>query len=160
MDRLALAADARRGNVAAIRALHGLDAPASIDPSVLPAWTAAGADWREALTPPRRPTRAGGIDYFRLHALGLDRIDELVREWLPDGSEIATDTGWIAWRGRRLGLASPVDTDLLTGRWDQPASGRGGHDLVSLRAFIDGTRMGRAARDLAAWLKAGLHRAA
>lgn len=162
MDRPALAAAARRGDVARMRELHGIDAAlVRLEPGLQAAWAEAGREWSERLNPPRRPVRPGGIDFVRLHALALDRLDDLLADMLPEGSDVVTADGWIAWRGRRPGHASPVDVDLLIGRWDQYDTGRGGHDLVSLRAFLDdGSTMGRAARSLAAWLKVGLHRAA
>ena len=76
--------------------------------------------------PWQHPVAIGDIDYFAMHALLLDLIDEVVSRLLPVGRRHSGAT----WRGRRTPAAPEITVCLLTGRWWAPA--RRGHDLVGV----------------------------
>lgn len=107
---------------------------------------------RESLfTPPIIPyTPPGKIDFFRIHALALDRLGDLLAVLLPTGTE-TDDARWLGCHPDRPML---VSVSLLSGCWDEPNTGRAGRDLVSLTAHCCGLSQAAAARRLAAWLGA------
>lgn len=92
----------------------------------------------------------GQIDFFRIHALALDRLGDVLTLLLPDGAETA-DAFWIGSHPERPKL---VKVSLLSGAWEELDSGRTGRDLVSLTANQFGLKQAIAARRLAAWLGA------
>jgi hypothetical protein len=119
-------------------------------------WSAANAEFRRRLFPqgepgPRAPT-PGRIDFGRIHAFALDRLTDLLALVLPIGVETASATGAWVWLGSHRDRPVIVAVNLLTGAWDEPVTGQGGPDLVSLTAHLFGLRPVEAARRLAAWL--------
>jgi hypothetical protein len=80
--------------------------------------------------PWQRHVEIGDIDYFAMHALLLDLIDEVVVRLLPIGRRHSGAT----WRGRRAPAAPEITVCLLTGRWWAPT--RQGRDLVGLLAYV------------------------
>jgi hypothetical protein len=118
-------------------------------------WTAAADEFCRRMFPddPRRKPapRRTGLDFGRVNAFALDRLDELLTLVLPIGAEIATPAGRLAWEGWHPDRKIIVRVNLLTGAWDEPVTGLGGRDLVSLAAHILGLQQIQAARQLAAW---------
>ena len=94
------------------------------------------------------PSTPGRLDFWRIHALALDRLADLLAAFLPVGSETA-DACWEGWHPQRYVL---VRVCLLSGAWSEPSTGRSGPDLVSLIAHLFGLRQGAAAARLARWL--------
>lgn len=96
--------------------------------------------------PWKRTVPPGQLDFWRIHAFALDQLDDLLAVLLPNGTrEGAT---WGGWHPDRPGM---VNVCLLGGAWDEPGTGRGGRDLVSLVAYLGGLGQGQAARWLASW---------
>ena len=139
-----------------IRALH-FGPPSDWD-------TAGDQDWQRFIAiaaaaqppPPKRYVPPGGIDFFRLNALALDRMDELLRDILPDGHEGPTDAGHWAWHGSHPQRRELVQVDLMVGAWTEPNTGKSGKDLLSLCAHLFGVSNGRAAHLMADWLDVGV----
>lgn len=101
--------------------------------------------------PWKRPLRPGQMDFWRIHAFALDRLDELLELLLPEGAEGITNRGIVAWTGWHPDRPTIVVVNLLTGAWDEPQTGRGGADLIGLVAHLCGLGQGQAARWLADW---------
>jgi hypothetical protein len=99
---------------------------------------------RDRLLPWEKPV--GIINWWRIHAYALDRIDEILPLALPDGDLTEEDD----WRGRHDEGAPWFIVNRLTGTWSEPASG--GSDLAGLIAAIYGISMRRAAIKLASQL--------
>jgi hypothetical protein len=97
---------------------------------------------RSKVLPWDRPVPVGRIDFWKVHAYGLDRLDELIGCLLPDGDLVENDT---AWRGRLDDRSPWIIVSLLSGAWSDPASGRRGDDLVSLVAHVLRMKPGRVA---------------
>jgi hypothetical protein len=118
--------------------------------------SAANAEFRRRLFPhgepgPRAPM-PGQIDFGRVHAFALDRLSELLVLVLPIGTESPSPTGAWVWLGSHPDRPIIVAINLLTGAWDEPTTGHGGRDLVSLVAHLFALRPVEAACRLAAWL--------
>jgi len=124
-------------------------------------WSAAGEGFRSRLdaaawprgAPWKRPLRPGALDFWHVHAHALDQLDELLGALLPHGARGRTELGSIAWIGSHPDRPETVQVCLLTGRWHEPATGRGGPDLISLVAYLTGQGQGQAARWLARFCK-------
>lgn len=120
-------------------------------------WAAAGEGFRARLdaaawprgAPWKRPLRPGGLDFWHIHAHALDQLDDLLGALLPHGATGRTELGSIAWIGSHPDRPETVQVCLLTGRWNEPRTGRGGPDLVGLVAYLTGESQGTAARWLA-----------
>ena len=106
--------------------------------------------WPKGL-PWERRIRPGDIDFWRIHAFGLEVLDELLSILLPIGAEGFTTLGSLAWIGSHPDRSTVVAVNLLTGAWDDPVIGAGGPDLISLVAHLAGIGQGQAARWLAEW---------
>jgi hypothetical protein len=91
----------------------------------------------------------GRLDFFRIHALAWDRIDDVIGWFLPEGREV----GGAYWEGHHPLRPEMVRVNLLTGAWAEPNTGRSGQDLVSLVAYLFGLKQGAAASALARKLK-------
>jgi hypothetical protein len=102
------------------------------------------------LTAPWQPPAStpGRIDFWRINALALDRLGDVVTTFLPVGGE--TDDAF--WEGYHPERPSMVRVSLLTGAWTEPNTGRSGTDIVSLIGHLFGLRQGLAAARLARWL--------
>jgi hypothetical protein len=121
-------------------------------------WSIAGAEFRRhidddirkrapgGVLPQERKVAVGQIDYFKVHAYALDRLDELLGTVLPDGD--FTDNG-TAWRGRHDERAHWITVSLLSGEWFDPIARKRGNDLVGLIADVYRMSRRRAAIRLA-----------
>ncbi len=83
-------------------------------------------------------------DYREIAERALLSAEILVPSWLPDGRRRGNE--WVALNptraDRRLGSFS---INLRTGRWADFAIGDSGGDLISLRAYLDGSTQRQAA---------------
>lgn len=93
--------------------------------------------------------KPGRLDFFRIHALALDRIEDVIDWFLPEGR----DVGGAYWEGHHSLRPEMVRVNLLTGAWAEPNTGQSGQDLVSLVAHLFGMKQGAAAAALARKLK-------
>jgi hypothetical protein len=106
----------------------------------------------EKVKPPPRSRgwrrSAGHIDFARINAAALAVLPTLLRRWLPDGNR--TGNEWIALNPRRADRRpGSFKVNLRSGAWADFATGDKGGDVVSLAAFIAGTKQTEAARNLA-----------
>jgi hypothetical protein len=105
--------------------------------------------------PPEIPqVQPGRIDFFRIHALALDWLGDLLAAVLP----IGTETDDARWQGCHPDRPLLVTVSLLSGCWEECSTGRAGRDLVSLTAHLLGITQAAAARQLAEWLGAEVRR--
>lgn len=90
------------------------------------------------------------VDFARVKADALQRVDAVLRDWLPDGKREGRE--WVA-RNPTRADARPGSfaVNLDTGRWSDFATGDKGGDLISLVAYLDGSDNLTAARKLAAF---------
>lgn len=120
-------------------------------------WSEAGKGFRARLdaaawprgAPWKQQPRAGGLDFWHIHAHALDQLDDVLGALLPHGATGRTELGSIAWIGSHPDRPETVQVCLLTGRWHEPGTGRGGPDLVGLVAYLTGQGQGQAVRWLA-----------
>lgn len=120
-------------------------------------WSDAGEGFRTRLdtsawprgAPWKRTLGTGGLDVWHVHAHSLDRLDDLLSALLPHGSEGITDLGNVAWIGWHPNRLETMQVCLVTGGWHEPATGRGGPDLVGLVGYLTGQDQGQATRWLA-----------
>jgi hypothetical protein len=96
--------------------------------------------------------RPGELDFWRIHALALDRLGDVIGWFLPEGVE--TDDGY--WQGLHPDRPILIRVSLLTGKWTEPISGRSGADLVSLVAHLFAISQPKAAAALARKLGANV----
>jgi hypothetical protein len=105
--------------------------------------------YRGHVLPWERNVEAGQIDYWKVHAFALDRLDEILTAVLPQGDFVDAGT---AWRGRHDDHAPWIIVSLMTGAWSEPATGKRGDDLVGLISRIYKMSPRRTAIRLAGWL--------
>ena len=68
----------------------------------------------------------------------------LLPPWLPDGRRVANE--WLARNPTRPDrTVGSFKVNLMSGRWADFATGDAGGDLISLRAYLDGTSQRNAA---------------
>lgn len=95
-----------------------------------------------------RPKERRQLDFKSIADLALAQANSLVPRWLPDGRQQGRE--WIALNptreDRQIGSFS---VNLRTGCWADFATGDAGGDLIALRAFLDGSTQGAAARRVA-----------
>jgi hypothetical protein len=97
----------------------------------------------------RSPRRR--IDFRYIAERALRQADTLVPSWLPDGRRHGNE--WVALNPRRADRRpGSFSINLVTGRWADFATGDRGGDLISLRAFLDGSTQFDAAKALLAEL--------
>lgn len=82
------------------------------------------------------------IDFVRLAAELLDRIDQLVPQWLPGGHRTGPEYECADLAG---GQGTSCKVNMHTGRWADFATDDAGGDLISLYAAIHGVNNGKAA---------------
>lgn len=93
----------------------------------------------------------GRIAWTRIRMAAVDRADEIVRRWLPEGRREGAE--WVCLNPRRADRKSgSFKVNLRTGRWGDFATGHGGGDLISLAAFLHGMTQPEAALNVAAML--------
>jgi hypothetical protein len=150
----------RAGETDAVCLLHfGDGAPAAVNADWDTFVVLAAQEFRRLqghTEPARRAVPPGRIDFHRLHCLALDRLPELLAFLLPIGTEAPSEAGNWCWFGSHPNRRIIVAVCLLSGAWDEPATGKGGRDLVSLYGHLFGVSGGRAAHMLAEWLGAEL----
>ena len=89
----------------------------------------------------------GFVDFAKINAAALRRVDELLRRWLPDGR----------WEGNEYVARNPKRADRhpgsfkinRSGRWGDFAAGAYGSDPISLAAYLFDLRQLEAAKRLA-----------
>ena len=88
------------------------------------------------------------LDFAAVNRAALAALPSLLARWLPEGQV----------RGREYVALNPTRTDrrpgsfsinLRTGKWADFATGDRGGDVVSLAAYLSGTKQADAARTLA-----------
>lgn len=97
------------------------------------------------------PTAADGkIDFARVAADALQRVDAVLNRWLPDGKRQGAE--WVARNPTRSdSTPGSFKVNRNSGEWADFATGDKGRDLVSLVKYLDGAAdMPTAARELAA----------
>lgn len=93
----------------------------------------------------RRRMKIQTLDFKSIARIALQRADRLVPRWLPQGRRQGRE--WVACNPRRTDRhLGSFSINLETGRWADFATGEGGQDLVALRAYLDGSSQGMAAR--------------
>ena len=86
------------------------------------------------------------IDFEALARALLDRADNLVPAWLPDGVQRGHEYQCGDLTG---GAGSSTSVNLTTGKWADFSTGEQGGDLLALYAAIHGLTMGKAAVQVA-----------
>jgi hypothetical protein len=87
-------------------------------------------------------------NFRRMRNIVLSLATQLVPRWLPHGRRVGSE--WLARNPTRADRnPGSFKINLRTGRWADFATGDAGNDLISLRAYLDGTRQGEAARRIA-----------
>lgn len=88
------------------------------------------------------------IDFLAVNRAALASLPQLVRQWLPDGRRDGNE--WVARNPLRADRRpGSFKINLLTGKWADFATGDRGSDVVSLVAYLKGTRQSEAAIFLA-----------
>ncbi len=88
-------------------------------------------------------------DFAAIAAAALSNADSLVAEWLPDGRRRGNE--WVARNPTRAdGKPGSFSVNLTSGKWADFATGDRGGDLVSLRAYLDGSNQGDALKAVSA----------
>ena len=94
---------------------------------------------------------APSINYRAINEAALLHLPELLARWLPDGQRRGSE--WVALNPRRSDRrAGSFSVSLVSGKWADFATDARGGDVVSLAAYLAGTRQSEAARQLAAML--------
>jgi hypothetical protein len=89
-----------------------------------------------------------GLDFRQIRETARVLAGQLVPVWLPHGYRMGSE--WVACNPTRTDRRpGSFKVNLRTGRWADFATGEGGGDLISLRAYLDGVRQGEAARRIA-----------
>ncbi len=91
------------------------------------------------------------LDIKNVAAAALQRAEDLVRHWLPDGKRQGSE--WVA-RNPKRDDQSPgsFSINLESGAWADFATGDRGGDIVSLVAFLDGCTQLEAAKRVSIYL--------
>ncbi|PPD29304.1 MAG: hypothetical protein CTY20_06870 [Hyphomicrobium sp.] len=95
-----------------------------------------------------RRFRRSAINFAAINAAALLHADTILQRWLPNGRREGRE--WVALNptrnDRHLGS---FRINLSSGKWADFATGDAGGDLISLAAYLTGTRQSIAARNLA-----------
>jgi putative DNA primase/helicase len=95
---------------------------------------------------PRHPHSK--IDFSAIATAAAGNAESLIRQWLPDGRRYGRE--WIVQNPTRCDRkAGSFAVNLMTGKWADFATGDKGGDLISLRAYLDGSTQLEAARMVA-----------
>src|SRR6476646_6129803 len=93
----------------------------------------------------------GSVDFSATNQAALGYLPNLVQTWLPQGRRCGNE--WVALNPTRADTrAGSFSVNLKTGRWADFATGDAGGDVISLAAYLFGTRQIEAARTLAVTL--------
>ena len=91
---------------------------------------------------------AGQFDFDGVNRAALTALPSLLRRWLPDGRQVGRE--FVALNPRRTDKRpGSFKVNLSNGKWADFSSGDAGGDVVSLAAFLSGTRQLEAGRNLA-----------
>ena len=91
------------------------------------------------------------IDFEAVNRAALASLPSLLMRWLPDGKRVGAE--WIAKNPTRADRRpGSFKINLRTGKWADFATGDKGGDVISLAAYLGGTRQIEAARNLAQML--------
>jgi hypothetical protein len=91
--------------------------------------------------------RRQSIHFARVAGASLRRAESLVPASPPDGRRHGRE--WVVLNPKRADRhVGSFSVNLHTGKWADFASGDRGRDLISLRAYLDGTGQLAAARKL------------
>ena len=94
------------------------------------------------------------IDFDAINRAALASLPSLLARWLPDG--VTRGAEYIARNPTRADKRpGSFKVNLRTGRWADFATGEKGGDVVSLAAYLDGSRQIEAARSLSRMLGLG-----
>lgn len=95
-----------------------------------------------------RRFRRSAINFAAINSAALTHAETILQRWLPDGRREGRE--WVALNPtrnhRHLGS---FRINIASGKWSDFATGDAGGDLISLAAYLTGTRQGVAARNLA-----------
>ena len=90
----------------------------------------------------------GDIDFKAIARSAVANSQILLPRWLPDGRRMGSE--WLARNPTRPDRTlGSFKISLKSGRWADFATGDAGGDLISLRAYLDGTSQRKAAISLA-----------
>jgi hypothetical protein len=85
------------------------------------------------------------IDFAGINAAAIGNAESLLARWLPDGKRKGRE--WVCRNPKRAdNRAGSFSVNLNSGVWADFATGESGSDLISLRAFLDDSGQGEAAR--------------
>ena len=91
------------------------------------------------------------IDFAAVNGAALSALPALLARWLPGG--VARGPEYVALNPKRADRRpGSFSINLRTGKWADFATGDKGGDVVSLAAYLSGTRQIEAARALAEML--------
>ena len=94
------------------------------------------------------------IDFAAINRAGLSSLPDILQRWLPDGHREGNE--WVARNPTRADKRpGSFKVNLRTGRWADFATGDKGGDVISLAAFLTGSRQIEAARSLSQMLGLG-----
>ncbi len=97
---------------------------------------------------------ARSLDFCRINEAALLVLPVLLSRWLPDGRRKGSE--WVARNPRRADhRPGSFSVNMRTGQWADFATNDRGGDVVSLAAYLAGTRQMEAAQRLADML--GMH---
>jgi hypothetical protein len=84
------------------------------------------------------------LDFKAIASSAVTNSQMLLPRWLPDGRRMGSE--WLARNPTRPDRTlGSFKISLKSGRWADFATGDGGGDLISLRAYLDGTSQCKAA---------------
>ncbi len=94
------------------------------------------------------------IDFDEVNRVALSALPDILQRWLPDGHRRGNE--WVARNPKRADKSpGSFKVNLRTGRWADFATGDKGGDVVSLAAYLDGSRQIEAAQSLSQMLGLG-----
>jgi hypothetical protein len=95
-----------------------------------------------------RRTRMRQLDFRAIARSAVTNSRILLPRWLPGGKRMGSE--WLACNPTRPDRTlGSFKISLKSGRWADFATGDAGGDLISLRAYLDGTSQRKAAISLA-----------
>ncbi len=87
------------------------------------------------------------LDFSEINHAALASLPALLRRWLPEGRLVGRDEARNPKRADRRPGSFRVN--VTNGKWADFATGDKGGDVVSLAAYLSGSRQAEAARELA-----------
>ena len=86
------------------------------------------------------------LDFSDVNRAALASLPALLRRWLPDGRLVGRE---YEARNPKRADKRPGSFNIISGKWADFATDAKGGDVVSLAAYLSGTRQAEAARELA-----------